>query len=270
MDIEDLTKSQIILLTLLVSFMTSIATGIVTVSLMQQAPPTVVQSVNRIIRQTVGQVASTTARITQPAASAAATEVKTVIVRDSDTISQAVAIASRSVVRVYAHDAASPRFLGIGIIADSSGLVITDESAIGEYANVDVKRADGSLTRAFVTGRDTAHGVAYLTQATSTTPVVLGEPALFAKTSVKLGDMIVVISGVTVDHIRAGFATTLLSSADTGTVAVVETDIPKSGVLPGTPLIDATGNMIGISTGISRAVSEGSFLPIGMIKIPFQ
>ena len=35
MDLEKLNKSQIVLLTLLVSFVTSIATGIVTVALMQ-------------------------------------------------------------------------------------------------------------------------------------------------------------------------------------------------------------------------------------------
>ena len=85
MEIEELSKSQIILLTLLVSFITSIATGIVTVSLMDQAPPIIAQTVNRVIERTVetvvpkGQTASTVV-----------TQEKTVIVKETDLISQAV------------------------------------------------------------------------------------------------------------------------------------------------------------------------------------
>jgi len=269
MDIEDLTKSQIVLLTLLVSFMTSIATGIVTVALMQQAPPMVVQSVNRIIRQTVGQVASTT-RAVQSAAAAVTTvtEVKTVVVRDSDTISKAVAGASHSVVRLYSHDATDPRFLGLGVIINSSGLVITDESALGEDSDANIKRADGSITRAFVTDRDKTHGIAYLTQATSSTVASLGDPATLSTTAVKLGDMIVALGGSTVDRIRAGYATTLLSAQDTGSVPVIETDIPHQGILPGTPLIDATGNLIGLSTGVSRTVGGSSFVPVSAFYSP--
>lgn len=268
MDIEQLTKSQVVLLTLLVSFMTSIATGIVTVALMQQAPPAVVQSVNRIIRQTVGQIASST-RPTQPAA-AAVTQVKTVIVRDSDTISQAVAGASRSVVRLYSHDADEPRFLGLGVIINSSGLVITDESSLGEYSDATIKRADGSFARAFVTKRDADHGIAYLTQATSSTAATLGDPVTLSTSDVRLGDMVVALGGSSVNRIRAGFVSTLQTANDTGTVAVLETDIPRSAILPGTPLIDATGNLIGLSTEVSRAISDGAFIPVAALSSPFS
>ena len=85
MEIEELSKSQIILLTLLVSFITSIEPGIVTVSLMDQAPPIIAQTVNRVIERTVetvvpkGQTASTVV-----------TQEKTVIVKETDLISQAV------------------------------------------------------------------------------------------------------------------------------------------------------------------------------------
>jgi len=268
MDIEQLTKSQIVLLTLLVSFMTSIATGIVTVALMQQAPPMVVQSVNRIIRQTVGTVAPAVTRATAPAAAATVTQVKTVVVRDSDTISQAIASAGRSVVRLYSHDADNPQFLGLGIIINSSGFVITDESDLGDYSDATIKRADGAYARAFVTKRDASNGIAYLTQATSTSVTSLGDPVTVSTTPVKLGDMVVALGGASIDHIRTGFATTLMNAKDTGSVEVIETDIPRASILPGTPLIDATGNIIGISTGVSRSVSDGAFIPTSAFYNP--
>ena len=50
-------KSQLILLAVLLSFVTSIATGITTVTLMQQAPSGVTLPITKIIRQTVENVA---------------------------------------------------------------------------------------------------------------------------------------------------------------------------------------------------------------------
>src|SRR5947209_4146436 len=112
MDIEKLTKSQIILLGLLCSFVTSIATGIVTVSLMDQAPPAIAQSVSRVIERTIETVASTTSK-GQPAA-AVITQQKTVVIKESELIPQAIASISPSIVRVYSTNETDPSFLGLG------------------------------------------------------------------------------------------------------------------------------------------------------------
>ncbi len=56
MDINDLNKSQLILLAILLSFVISIATGITTVTLMQQAPPSVTVPISKVVRETVEKI----------------------------------------------------------------------------------------------------------------------------------------------------------------------------------------------------------------------
>lgn len=56
MDIKELDKKQLVLLTLLITFVVSIATGIVTVSLMNQAPKSVPQTINNVIQRTIEKV----------------------------------------------------------------------------------------------------------------------------------------------------------------------------------------------------------------------
>jgi hypothetical protein len=96
MNVEELNKSQLILLTLLVSFVTSIATCIVTVALVQQAPSTVTQNINRIVERTVEKVVPS-----QSQTASVITQEKTVIIKETDLIAKAVAKASPSVAGIY-------------------------------------------------------------------------------------------------------------------------------------------------------------------------
>ncbi len=94
MDIENLNKSQIVLLTLLVSFVTSIATGIVTVSLMDQAPPVIPQTINRVVERTVERV------VPEAQTATVITTEKTVVVKEADLVAQAVTRARPALIDV--------------------------------------------------------------------------------------------------------------------------------------------------------------------------
>ena len=58
MNIEELSKAQLLLLTVMVNFIVSIATGVLTVSLLDQAPIQVSQGVNRVVERTIQTIAS--------------------------------------------------------------------------------------------------------------------------------------------------------------------------------------------------------------------
>ncbi len=260
---EELTKSQIVLLTLLVSFVTSIATGIVTVSLMDQAPPAITQSVSRVIQKTVQTVAPPSG---SHHAAATITQEKTVIVNESDLISKAVERMSPSVVRLFGGTADDPVFLGLGVILDASGMVATDKRALGDSSGAQVVLQDGSSVRSVVKERDSSSELAYLTPATTTIPAPRWVPAVVSTGKVVLGQSVVALSGVSSPRIASGLVTGLVPSGGaSSSPRIIETDIPSGSILPGSPIINTEGALVGLSTGASRDTTASSFLSTSVL-----
>lgn len=256
MDIEHLSKAQIVLLTLLISFVTSIATGIVTVSLMSQAPPAIAQTVNRVIERTVEKVSSA------GQAAAVVTQQKTVIIKESDLVAQAVDHMKASVVRLYTSSTPDATFIGLGIVVDGSGTIVSDTDALKENADAVAELQDGSHVRVFVSSRDSDAGIAHLKPATTTlegkTPQ--WSPATISTDHSVLGQSVVVISGRSVARIADGIVTALIPGSD-GTPQIIETSISADSIMPGSPLINSDGSIIGVSTGRARASSTSGFVP---------
>src|SRR6185312_489761 len=120
MDLEKLTKHQIVLLTLLVSFVTSVATGIVSVSLMDQAPPGVTHTINQIVERTVQEVA--------PSQPAAAASIKTVVVKDDDLTAQSIASVQKSVIRIV--EKGGDQLVARGVIVGANGTALSDQATL--------------------------------------------------------------------------------------------------------------------------------------------
>lgn len=260
---EQLSKSQIILLTLLVSFVTSIATGIVTVSLMDQAPPAIAQTVNRVIERTVERV------VPSGQTASVVTQEKTIVVKESDLIAQALQRINPSIVRLYTSSTDSPVFMGIGIVLNASGTIAFDASALGEGGDAFVERADGSRVRAFVTARDDQAGLAYLTSATTTTEgkVVAWAPVKLSVGHPTLGDTVITLAGRTVTRIADGIVTSLIPAADS-VPQIIETNVAKDSIVEGSPLINTDGTLIGISTSVSRVASPSGFVIAAALMRP--
>ncbi len=265
MRMEELSKSQIVLLTLLVSFVTSIATGIVTVSLMDQAPPAVAQTVNRIIERTVEKV------VPSPLGQSAAvvTTEKTVIIKESDLIVQAVEKITPSLVRVYANSAEDSVFLGLGIILDAEGSVIVDNSVLsvlGDLREVSITLFDGASLSASISSKDKSTGIAFLKPATTTADGKIARftPATLSMKSPVLGQTIVVLSGKSIPRITDGLVTAIIPRTE-GENPIVDTNVSSDFIMEGSPLISTEGVLLGISTSLSRESSKNGFIPASIL-----
>lgn len=102
---DGLNNNQIILLGILVSFVTSIATGIVTVSLMQEAPVSVTQTINRVVERTVEKVI--------PGETKTVVQEVSKVINVEDLVVEAVKKSSPAVVTLYSEISTStkPGFL---------------------------------------------------------------------------------------------------------------------------------------------------------------
>ncbi len=126
---DDLNKQQLVLLALLVSFVSSIATGIVTVTLMQQAPKEVGQTISKVIERTIETVV--------PIKGPNITE--TTIIKEEDFVVSAIERNKGGIVliRPIAPDATLGEVASFGLIFSNAGNVVTDASSVsGDSAYV--------------------------------------------------------------------------------------------------------------------------------------
>ena len=145
MDIKDLNKPQLILLAVLLSFVTSIATGIVTVTLMQQAPVSFTAPVNRIVQQTVEKIQQVEGK----------TITQTVVIKEEDLVVDAIAKNKEAVFTITkeTQDADLKTIevsAGRGFAISADGIVVVDALLIPDKGVYYVKNNSGKFKADFV------------------------------------------------------------------------------------------------------------------------
>jgi hypothetical protein len=221
---DHLSKQQLVLLALLVSFMTSLATGIVTVSLMDQAPQGVTKTITQVIEKTIQQA------VPQDAA------VGTVTLSVDDQLATAVAKVSSSIVKIEDN---SKAIVGLGLVVSKDGVIMADKSVINQFSNYSALLSDGTIVPI-----NALFKLAPLAgSSTAFTPID-------AASSFSLGQSVFSLSGTSTAILGQGVITDM-----TATSSPIGTSIPAEKVSAGSPLFDIRGDVIAIWV-------SGSFEPI--------
>jgi len=278
MDMEKLTKQQIVLVTLLVSFVTSIATGIVTVALMDQAPAGVTQTINRIVERTIEKV------VTEPANnnnSAAVITRETIVVKEDDKIVESVDKNKNSVVRIYTNiknsvDVEQNTFIGLGTVVSKDGLIATGDI----FADISGKyliTLDGvKFYPVKVLPRKSDTHFYFLSVIQDEKNPVTFTPVTFSDSnSLKLGQTVIAWGGNVQNSVSTGIVSSLIdaegkkdtasTTASLREVAAVNTNINLADSISGGPLLNLYGEVVGIR--VSANISDKyNFLPSNILK----
>lgn len=276
MDIEQLTKAQIVLLTLLVSFITSIATGIVTVTLMDQAPASMTQTINRVVERTVERVIPSEGGLAS-SVSSSGERIKevTVVVKENDLITEAIAQNSKSLVRITKRVSGKPEdntgpFVGVGFFVRNDGIIATDATLVSRELYV-ITMESGAHYMAKAIPNMPKSSITLLKVEPTDPPsagtfpfVKLADPAM-----VKLGQTAISVSGELRTSVAVGVITDLELTEATetrpATVTRVRTDLTDSRVGYGSPLFNIFGEVIGIHTAAIQTPGTASYAPLNEV-----
>jgi hypothetical protein len=236
MDLEELSKSQLLLLMLLVNFITSIATGVLTVSLLDEAPTTVTQTVNQIVDHTIETVATGT-----PLASIVATPPPTkttTVVQQSapvDPLPAAIAADIGRTVEIYGSGGTTTPLIASGTYLPKTRAVVT-ATQTGLPVNVTIVFANNTTQTASISHLGAT--IAIYGFGDSVTLPAAATPTIVNHTSLQAGESVVAITD------DGSAVTGIISKIDD---AGVHTNLPVTPA--GNSLVDLSGNIVGISTG---------------------
>lgn len=264
---EDLNKTQIVLLCLLLSFVTSIGTGIISFSLLSQAPQTVTQTINRVVERTIEKVvpASTSDK--------SSTKETTVVVKEEDLIIDSINKTSQSIVRVKA--GSEETFYALGLIVSKDGLIVTDRRLFDSSISYKAVLIDGkSYSLLPVTGKENS-SVAFFKIVKDKDDQSTFTPATLSNSDVlQLGQSVIAFSGVENISVATGRVTSLKKTEEKkdnpSHISLVETDVLIKNIAMGGPVLNLSGQVVGLNVANTTDVQSGNFIPINIIKLEIK
>ncbi|MHB1316863.1 MAG: S1 family peptidase [Minisyncoccota bacterium] len=266
---EDLNKNQLILLVLLVTFVTSIGTGIITVSLLMEAPIEVTNTINRVVEKTIETVGPVQTIVTGGTSKDKEVQIQTVVVKEEDQVIGSIEKNTKAVVRIREKNDSVEvnNFYGLGVVVSKSGIIATDKKNISEVMDYVAMMSDGTEIPLVSIYADKKSNIGFF-MAKPTKPYTFSF-VTFSSGDPKLGQSAVVIGGNSSNAISVGRVTALSlkdldSVSGTKYLASFTTDVsPVDGVYGG-PVFSLSGELLGLS--ISELSSSKIYIPAALVK----
>lgn len=253
---ENLTKHQLILVALLISFVTSIATGIVTVSLMDQAPKAVTQTINRVVEKTVERV------ITEPNKNKDIIK-ETIVVKEEDKVIEAIEKNVKSMVRIYKTSSTGAdsmkSFVGIGILISKDGDIVTDKAIVSSSDSYSAVLNNGQEYNLKLSQE--IKPIAFLkiipkdNERLSVTPAILAD-----SNTLKLGQTVISLGGELRNSIAIGVMTSFIESNDLNPEQTTPESIGLSVQKESTTTISMIANTMNLTATIDESIKKDSAL----------
>ena len=243
---KDLNKSQLILLAVLLSFVTSIATGITTVTLMQQAPASVTAPINRVVQQTIEKIQQVEGK----------TITQTVVVKEEDLIVDAIAKNKGAVFAVskdgYDMNGNNAEIsAGTGFVISPDGVIVADAMLVPGRGVYYVRNDSGKFMADFMSVSDV--GFSFLkigAPINGTDKLAFTVPATGDINSMKIGQKILIAGSDISSSIFNGL------NAKGG----IDLVVPQTGA--GGLVLDLDGEAL----GIALSSNANSFASMGKIN----
>ncbi len=255
MDIKELNKPQLIMLAVMLSFVTSIATGITTVSLMQQAPSSVTVPINRIIRETVERIVPV---------EAGKPKVQTVIIKEEDLVVDAIAKNQSAIFSITKETSIEDEIDGTQKIIEVSagrGFVITKERIVVADATLVpgkgvyyVKNDSGKFKADFVSANEA--GFAFLKIGVPLDEKNNSELNVTRKVAFKVPDF------GDIEKMKAGQKIIVLGSSISSFIYNGSKDLKISNPKGGSLVVNLDGDVL----GIVLSGTDTSFATIALIN----
>lgn len=301
---EDLTKTQLVLLVLLVSFVTSVVTGIVTVTLVDQAPEPLRDTIHKVVERV-------TVSPSEDNGESVSTE-KLIVLTEEDLIIKLVEESAPAVVSIIAskdvpvveqffidpfgndpffENLIPPEFRqvpqfrekgtqrrqissGSGFFVSRDGFLITNRHVVSDTsAEYTIVMNDGRQFPVNVLARDPVQDLAVLqADIKNVSFLPLGD-----SDTIKIGQSVVAI-GNALGEFRNTVSTGVISGLGRSITAqdggsteilheVIQTDAAINPGNSGGPLLNLSGQVVGINTAVAQGAENIGFaLPVNLAK----